>query len=71
MVGRTKSQTERVHVLGSHGSPLCSIDLKDVFNFDEFIEQFTEEEQKKLMNLLPQIDSDDLPHRFKPHCIFS
>ncbi|KAG7547163.1 Zinc finger GATA-type [Arabidopsis suecica] len=58
---RTKSHTERVHVLGSHGSPLCSIDLKDVFNFDEFIEQFTEEEQKKLMRLLPQIDSDNLP----------
>ncbi|KAL1200618.1 GATA transcription factor 26 [Cardamine amara subsp. amara] len=57
---RTKSQTERVHVLG-HSSPLCSIDLKDVFNFDEFIEQFTEEEQKKLMKLLPQIDSDNLP----------
>ncbi|EOA18557.1 hypothetical protein CARUB_v10007115mg [Capsella rubella] len=58
---RTKSQTERVHVLGSHSSPLCSIDLKDVFNCDEFIKQFTEEEQKKLMKLLPQIDSDNLP----------
>ncbi|RID78029.1 hypothetical protein BRARA_A00889 [Brassica rapa] len=58
---RTKSQNGRVHVLGSHGSPLCSIDLKDVFNFDEFIEQFTEEEQKKLMRLLPQIDSVNLP----------
>ncbi|RID78028.1 hypothetical protein BRARA_A00889 [Brassica rapa] len=57
----TKSQNGRVHVLGSHGSPLCSIDLKDVFNFDEFIEQFTEEEQKKLMRLLPQIDSVNLP----------
>ncbi|KAF8084825.1 hypothetical protein N665_0697s0008 [Sinapis alba] len=58
---RTKSQTGRVHVLGGHSSPLCSIDLKDVFNFDEFIEQFTEEEQKKLMKLLPQIDSVNLP----------
>ncbi|CAH8386775.1 unnamed protein product [Eruca vesicaria subsp. sativa] len=53
-------RTGRVHVLGSHSSPLCSIDLKDVFNFDEFIEQFTEEEQKKLMRLLPQIDSVNL-----------
>ncbi|CAN8231627.1 unnamed protein product [Cochlearia groenlandica] len=59
--GRTKSQTQRVHVLGSHNSPLCSIDLTDVFNFDEFIEQFTAEEQKKLMKLLPQIDSVNLP----------
>uniref|UniRef100_A0A1J3GK46 GATA transcription factor 26 n=1 Tax=Noccaea caerulescens TaxID=107243 RepID=A0A1J3GK46_NOCCA len=58
---RTKSQTGRVHVLGSHSSPLCSIHLKDVFNFDEFIKQFTEEEQKKLMKLLPQIDSVNLP----------
>ncbi|CAH8387407.1 unnamed protein product [Eruca vesicaria subsp. sativa] len=58
---RTKSQTGGVHVLGSHGSPLCSIDLKDVFNFDEFTEHFTEEEQKKLMRLLPQIDSVSLP----------
>ncbi|KAJ0236796.1 GATA transcription factor 26 [Hirschfeldia incana] len=60
-LNRTKSQTGRVHVLGGHSSPLCSIDLKDVFNFDEFIEQFTEEEQKKLMRLLPQIDSVNLP----------
>ncbi|RID50191.1 hypothetical protein BRARA_H00936 [Brassica rapa] len=58
---RTKSQTGRVHVLGSHSSPLCSIDLKDVFNFEEFTEQFTEEEQKKLMKLLPQIDSVNIP----------
>ncbi|KAL0727657.1 hypothetical protein Bca4012_023750 [Brassica carinata] len=58
---RIKSQTGRVHVLGGHSSPLCSIDLKDVFNYDEFIEQFTEEEQKKLMRLLPQIDSVNLP----------
>ncbi|KAF2618568.1 hypothetical protein F2Q68_00040319, partial [Brassica cretica] len=28
---RTKSQTGRVHVLGSHSSPLCSIDLKVTF----------------------------------------
>ncbi|CAN8324986.1 unnamed protein product [Cochlearia groenlandica] len=56
---KTKSQMGRVHVLGSHGSPLCSINLKDVFNFDEFTEQFTEEEQKKLMKLLPQIDLPD------------
>ncbi|KAJ0251290.1 GATA transcription factor 26 [Hirschfeldia incana] len=58
---RTKSQTGRVHVLGSHSSPLCSMDLKDVFNFEEFTEQFAEEEQKKLMKLLPQIDSVNLP----------
>ncbi|KAG2315306.1 hypothetical protein Bca52824_018428 [Brassica carinata] len=58
---RTKSQTGRVHVLGSHSSPICSIDLKDVINFEEFIKQFTEEEQKKLMKLLPQIDSVNLP----------
>ncbi|BAA98109.1 unnamed protein product [Arabidopsis thaliana] len=55
-VKRSKSQ-----VLGRHSSLLCSIDLKDVFNFDEFIENFTEEEQQKLMKLLPQVDSVDRP----------
>ncbi|XP_018434236.1 GATA transcription factor 27 isoform X2 [Raphanus sativus] len=54
---RTKSQ-----VLGRHSLPLCNIDLKDVFNFDEFIEKFTKEEQQKLMKLLPEVDSVDLPH---------
>ncbi|KAJ4901429.1 GATA transcription factor 27 [Raphanus sativus] len=53
---RTKSQ-----VSGRHGLPLCNIDLKDVFNYDEFIENFTKEEQQKLMKLLPQVDSVDLP----------
>ncbi|CAH8384236.1 unnamed protein product [Eruca vesicaria subsp. sativa] len=53
---RTKSQ-----VLGRASLPLCNIDLKDVFNFDEFMEKFTEEEQQKLMKLLPGVDSVDLP----------
>uniref|UniRef100_A0A1J3CMN9 GATA transcription factor 27 n=1 Tax=Noccaea caerulescens TaxID=107243 RepID=A0A1J3CMN9_NOCCA len=53
---RTKSQ-----VLGRHTFPLCSIDLKEVFNFDEFVAKFTEEEQQKLMKLLPQVDSVNLP----------
>ncbi|XP_023634823.1 GATA transcription factor 27 isoform X2 [Capsella rubella] len=48
-------------VLGRQSLLLCSIDLKDVFNFDEFIEKFTEDEQKKLMKLLPQVDSFDRP----------
>ncbi|XP_010441495.1 PREDICTED: GATA transcription factor 27-like isoform X1 [Camelina sativa] len=56
LLKRSKSQ-----VLGRHSLLLCSIDLKAVFNFDEFIEKFTEEEQKKLMKLLPQVDSVDRP----------
>ncbi|CAH8318410.1 unnamed protein product [Eruca vesicaria subsp. sativa] len=51
---RTKSQ-----VLGRHNLPLCNIDLKDVFNFDEFIGKFTEEEQQKLMKLLSEVDLPD------------
>ncbi|RID75934.1 hypothetical protein BRARA_B02946 [Brassica rapa] len=51
---RTKSQ-----VLGRHSLPLCNIDLKYVFNFDEFKEKFTKEEQQKLMKLLPQVDLPD------------
>ncbi|XP_010518703.1 PREDICTED: GATA transcription factor 26-like isoform X2 [Tarenaya hassleriana] len=58
---RTKSQTEKLSVLGSHSSPLCSIDLKDVFNFDEFTGQFTEDEQRQLMKLLPQTESVNFP----------
>ncbi|KAJ0242662.1 GATA transcription factor 27 [Hirschfeldia incana] len=50
----TKSQ-----VLGRHSLPLCNIDLKDVFNFDEFIGKFTKEEQQKLMKLLPEVDLPD------------
>lgn len=38
--------------------------LQDVFNFDEFVEKFTEEEQQKLIKLLPQVDTVDLPDRF-------
>lgn len=38
--------------------------LQDVFNFDEFVEKLTEEEQQKLMKLLPQVDSVGLPDRF-------
>ncbi|CAF2041822.1 hypothetical protein HID58_033538 [Brassica napus] len=48
-------------VLGRPSLPLCNIDLKDVFNFDEFMEKFTEEEQQKLLKLLPGVDSVDLP----------
>ncbi|XP_018452293.2 GATA transcription factor 27 isoform X2 [Raphanus sativus] len=48
-------------VLGRPSLPLCNIDLKDVFNFDEFIEKFTKEEQQKLMKLLPGVDSVDVP----------
>ncbi|VVB08228.1 unnamed protein product [Arabis nemorensis] len=48
-------------VLGRPSLPLCSIDLKDVFNFDEFVGKLTDEEQRKLMKLLPQVDSVDLP----------
>uniref|UniRef100_M4E855 Uncharacterized protein n=1 Tax=Brassica campestris TaxID=3711 RepID=M4E855_BRACM len=57
---RTKPQ-----VLGRHSLPLCNIDLKNVFNFDEFIEKFTKEEQQKLMKLLPGVDSVDLPESLR------
>lgn len=45
--------------------------LQDVFNFDEFIEKFTEEEQCKLMKLLPGADSVDLPDRFQLNATYS
>ena len=44
--------------------------LQDIFNFDEFMKKFTEEEQQKLMKLLPGVDSVDLPDRFITQCNF-
>ncbi|XP_010538480.1 PREDICTED: GATA transcription factor 26-like [Tarenaya hassleriana] len=58
---RTKSQNEKQQILGCHSSPLCTIDLMDVFNFDEFMGQFRDDEKRQLMKLLPQIDSVNFP----------
>ncbi|KAJ0240604.1 ASX homology domain-containing protein [Hirschfeldia incana] len=54
-----ESSRNKPQALGRHSLPLCNIDLKDVFSYDEFIENFTKEEQQKLMKLLPEVDLPD------------
>ncbi|KHN34894.1 GATA transcription factor 26 [Glycine soja] len=56
-----KSQHERVQILGNHESPLCSIDLNDVVNYEEFLRILTNEEQQQLLKLLPVVDTAKLP----------
>ncbi|KAL3039522.1 hypothetical protein AAZX31_01G191400 [Glycine max] len=56
-----KSQLERVQILGNHESPLCSIDLNDVVNYEEFLRILTNEEQQQLLKLLPVVDTAKLP----------
>jgi hypothetical protein len=56
-----KSQIERVQILGSHDSPLSSIDLNDVVNYEEFSRNLSNEEQQQLMKFLPAVDTAKLP----------
>ncbi|WJX60514.1 hypothetical protein P8452_45716 [Trifolium repens] len=56
-----KSQIERVQILGSHDSPLSSIDLNDVVNYEEFSRNLSNEEQQQLLKFLPAVDTAKLP----------
>ncbi|KAL9327487.1 hypothetical protein ACSQ67_002490 [Phaseolus vulgaris] len=60
-----KSQHERVQILGNHESPLCSIDLNDIVNYEEFLRILTNEEQQQLLKLLPVVDTAKLPDSLK------
>ncbi|XP_020217403.1 GATA transcription factor 26 [Cajanus cajan] len=60
-----KSQHERVQILGNHESPLCSIDLNDVVNYEEFLRIMTNEEQQQLLKLLPVVDTAKHPDSLK------
>ncbi|XP_027360178.1 GATA transcription factor 26 [Abrus precatorius] len=58
-----KSHLERI--LGNHESPLCLIDLQDVVNYEEFLRILTNEEQQRLLKLLPMVDTAKLPDSLK------
>ncbi|RDX65860.1 GATA transcription factor 26, partial [Mucuna pruriens] len=60
-----KSQLERVQILRNHESPLCSIDLNDVVNYEEFLRILTNEEQQQLLKFLPVVDTAKLPDSLK------
>ncbi|KAG5248904.1 GATA transcription factor [Salix suchowensis] len=59
---RDKSPHEKAHILGSHNSPLCSIDLNDILNFEEFARHLTNEEQQRLLKYLPPLDTIKPPY---------
>ncbi|CAJ1928718.1 unnamed protein product [Sphenostylis stenocarpa] len=59
------SQLDRVQILGDHESPLCSIDLNDIVNYEEFLRILTNEEQQQLLKLLPVVDTAKLPDSLK------
>lgn len=58
---RDKISYDKLHVLQNSNSPLKSIDLKDVVNFEEFMRNLTYEEQQQLMKYLPSTDTAKLP----------
>ncbi|XP_030533502.1 GATA transcription factor 26-like [Rhodamnia argentea] len=58
---RDKSQHEKLHMLGTRSSPLLSIELRDVLNFDQFVKYLTYEEQQQLLKYLPQVDRANFP----------
>ncbi|XP_073261146.1 GATA transcription factor 26 isoform X2 [Populus alba] len=64
-LNRDKSPHENVHILGSHNSPLCSVDLNDILNFEEFARHLTNEEQQHLLKYLPPLDTAKLPNSIK------
>ncbi|KAF7810048.1 GATA transcription factor 26 [Senna tora] len=60
-----KFPQENIQILGSHNSPLCSIDLNDVVNYEVFMRSLTNEEQQQLLKCLPGVDTAKLPDSFK------
>ncbi|XP_028762618.1 GATA transcription factor 26 [Neltuma alba] len=57
---RDKTQHDKVQILGNK-SPLCSVDLNDVINYDEFMGTLTNEEQQQLLQCLTAVDTTKLP----------
>ncbi|KAI4377933.1 hypothetical protein MLD38_015486 [Melastoma candidum] len=52
---------EKAYLLGSPHSPLLSIELKDMINFEVFMKHLTSEEQHELMKYLPAVDKTAKP----------
>lgn len=60
-IRREKAQHEKQQILGNYNSPLCSVDLKDVVNFEEFASCMTHDEQQQLLKYLSPVDNARLP----------
>ncbi|KAJ0964324.1 hypothetical protein J5N97_029446 [Dioscorea zingiberensis] len=62
-VKRDKSLCEMLDIMQDGDSPLSSINLNDVINFETFTKFLSNEEQ--LMKLLPPVDTDKIPISLK------
>ncbi|KAH7863254.1 hypothetical protein Vadar_015315 [Vaccinium darrowii] len=62
-IKRDKAQHENLQ--NHHNSPLRSVDLKDVLNFDQFSSNLTNEEQQRLLKYLPSVDTARVPDSLK------
>ncbi|ERN01095.1 GATA transcription factor 26 [Amborella trichopoda] len=60
---RNKTSDDECDILWSSNSPLISIDLKDVINFEEFTRHLVHEE--KLTSYLTSVDTNQLPESLK------
>ncbi|KAF3787642.1 GATA transcription factor 26 [Nymphaea thermarum] len=58
---RDKVSYDKFHILQSSSSPLRLVDLKDIINYEEFMEHLTREEQEQLIRYLPSVDSSKFP----------
>lgn len=66
---RWMEMKELKRLLQSCHSPLISIELEDVVNFDTFTELLKEEEQRHLVKYLSSVDHSGLPESLK--CMFN
>ncbi|WOG85782.1 hypothetical protein DCAR_0104975 [Daucus carota subsp. sativus] len=62
---KRKDQQENLETVGNHKSPIFSIELNDVLNYEEFRRHITNHELQELLNLLPSTDILGLPDSLK------
>lgn len=62
---RDKIANDKLNILQNSDSPLKSIELIDIVNYEEFTRYLTHEEQKQLMKYLPSTDTDEFPGSLK------
>ncbi|OIV94087.1 hypothetical protein TanjilG_05467 [Lupinus angustifolius] len=60
-----KSPLERLQFLGNHDSPLGLINLDDIANYEQYMNNLTNDEQQQLLKYLPEVDSAELPNSLK------
>ncbi|CAA0838079.1 GATA transcription factor 26 [Striga hermonthica] len=54
---RDKDQPQKLQILAHHNSPLGHIDLQEIVNLDKLVTYFTNDEQQRLLKLLPSVDT--------------